>query len=107
MGDQFDIVPESLTSASKSLTQSADDHAAAVQKLQSRILGAGSPWGSDEIGSMFGEAYNEVSKLGIEALTALTEGVRGTADGLQAMAHNTQQSDRDAAAGFENMGVTL
>jgi hypothetical protein len=107
LGGQFEIVPESLVSASDGLARSADDHAAAVQKLQSSVLGAGSPWGSDEIGSMFGAAYEEVSRLGIEALNALTEGMRGTADGLQAMARNTRQTDQDSAAAFGNLDIGL
>ena len=107
MWDQFEIFPESLDSSSKGLARSADDHAAAVQKLQSRILGDGSPWGSDEIGSLFGEAYEEVCKLGIEALTTLTEGLRGAADGLQAMARNTQQADQNSATGFQQLEINL
>lgn len=107
MGDQFEIVPESLESASRSLARSADDHAAAVQKLQSRIVGAGSPWGSDEIGSMFGEAYDAVSRMGIEALNTLTAGVRGTGEGLGAMARNTQQADQDNTAALGNLGSAL
>lgn len=105
--DQLVIVPQSLESASQGLTRSADDHAAAVQKLQSRITGAGSPWGSDEIGSLFGPAYDEVCRLAIEALNTLTEGVRGTGDGLAAMAGNTQQTDQDAATEFGNLGTAL
>ncbi|MGH3924763.1 MAG: hypothetical protein ACRDTJ_15495 [Pseudonocardiaceae bacterium] len=56
---------------------------------------------------MFGEAYDAVSRLGIEALKTLTAGVRGTADGLAAMARNTQQTDQDNATEFGTMGAAL
>lgn len=105
--DSFEIIPGSLESASAGLNRSADDHAVAVQQLQSRILGAGSPWGSDEIGSMFGPVYEEVSQLGIQALTTLTEGMRGTAEGLAAMARTTQQTDQDEASAYQSLETSL
>lgn len=63
------VLLTSLESASRGLARSVDDHEVAVQKLQSGVLGAGSPWGSDEVGALSSDAYDIVIEIEFKSMS--------------------------------------
>jgi uncharacterized protein YukE len=103
MANEFEISPASLETAAQGLQQSGEDFASAVEKLKARVLGAGSPWGNDETGTMFGSVYTECTEVGMQALDHTAELLGSIATSLQQMAQNVQSHDQGAAAGFDKI----
>ena len=98
---QFNIRPESLLSASRQFERSREDLAQALATLQAKVLGAGSPWGHDEMGTIFAEAYTECSTMGLQAMAHLVEQLGGVADGLQWMGQNVETTDQAHQTAFD------
>jgi uncharacterized protein YukE len=98
---QFNIRPESLLAASQRFERSSEELAQVIQTLQSKVLGAGSPWGHDEMGSVFAEAYTECSGVGLQAMQHLAEQLASIAEGLQAMGHNLTSTDQAGQTAFD------
>lgn len=98
---RFDIRPESLLAAAQKFDRSSQELAQAVQDLQARVMGAGSPWGNDELGSVFAEAYVECSNMGLQAMQHLADQLGGIAQGLQAMGQNLTNADQAGKAVFD------
>ncbi|KWW99046.1 hypothetical protein LI90_678 [Carbonactinospora thermoautotrophica] len=103
MSDRFEISPESLRAASRGMRRCAEDFAAAVERLRGRVLGAGSPWGGDEFGTLFGTAYTGCTELGLRALDHLAGQLGDVAEALGRMGANTQGTDEANAAGFRRL----
>jgi len=84
MGDpgEFQISPQSLQSASQQTQRCAGDLAAAVDRLRSRVLGSGSPWGNDEMGTLFAAAYTECTQRGLGVLNDLSQHLEQMASSL-------------------------
>lgn len=104
---KFNIRPESLLGASRQFQRSSDELAQAIQTLQARILGAGSPWGRDEMGSIFAEAYTECTAMGLQAMKHLSDQLSTIAEGLQAMEHNLTSADQAGQTTFDQTGAGL
>ncbi len=104
MSGDFRISPESLDAAAQGMLQCGEDFAAAVETLQARVLGAGSPWGDDETGSMFGEIYTECTSLGLHALDHVAQLLGGVGVGLGQMSENVQAGDRKNAPNLDKLG---
>ena len=100
---QFRIRPESLTGASAQFQRSSDELAQAIQTLQAKVLGAGSPWGRDEIGSVFAEAYAECSSMGLQAMQHLADQLASIAEGLQHMGQNVESADQAGQTAFDQI----
>ncbi len=98
---QFNIRPESLVSASQQFQRSGDELAQAIQTLQARVLGAGAPWGRDEMGSVFAEAYAECSSMGLQAMQHLADQLASIAEGLQQMGQNLESADQAGQTAFD------
>jgi len=98
---QFNIQPESLLAASQRFERSSEELAKAILALQSKVLGAGSPWGHDEMGSVFAEAYTECSGMGLQAMEHLAEQLASIAEGLQAMGQNLTATDQAGQTTFD------
>jgi uncharacterized protein YukE len=98
---QFNVGPESLVGASRQFQSSSDELAQAIQSLQARVLGAGSPWGRDEIGSVFAEAYAECSSMGLQAMRHLADQLASIAEGLQQMGQNVESADQAVKPAFD------
>ncbi|MCX9193685.1 hypothetical protein C3Y87_20330 [Carbonactinospora thermoautotrophica] len=103
MSDRFEISPESLRAASRGMRRCAEDFAAAVERLRGRVLGAGSPWGGDEFGTLFGTAYTGCTELGLRALDHLASQLGDVAEALGKMGATTQAADEANAAGFRRL----
>ena len=97
------ISPVSLRSAAQQTQRAADDLAAATEKLRSRVLGAGSPWGGDEMGTVFASVYTEGTQLGLEVLNELAQHLAEMAASLAQMSENTLAADEANAAGFKQL----
>jgi uncharacterized protein YukE len=104
---KFDVRPESLSSAAQRFARSSDELARAIQTLQAKTLGAGSPWGHDELGSIFAEAYVECSSLGLQAMAHLADQLGGIAEGLQAMSQNLTATDQAGQSTFDQAASGL
>ena len=100
---QFRVSPDSLLAAAQQTQRSADDLAAATEKLRSRVLGGGSPWGGDEMGTVFAAAYTQGTQLGLEVLNELAQHLAEMAASLAQMSQNTQATDEANAAGFKQL----
>lgn len=97
------VSPDSLLAAGAQTRHLAEDLAAATEKLKSRVLGSGSPWGGDEMGTVFASVYTEGTKLGQEVLTELAQHLAEMAASVAQMAENTRATDEANAAGFKQL----
>jgi uncharacterized protein YukE len=104
---KFDIRPDSLLAAAAKFDRSAQDLAQAIETLQARVLGSGSPWGRDELGSIFAEAYVECSDVGLQAMAHLAGQLESIAEGLQAMGQNLADADQAGTAMFDQTASGL
>lgn len=104
---KLDIRPDSLLAAAAKFDRSAQELAQAIEALQSRVLGSGSPWGKDELGSIFAEAYVECSDVGLLAMAHLAEQLGSIAVGLQAMGQNLSTADQAGVAIFDQTASGL
>jgi uncharacterized protein YukE len=100
---EFRISPDSLLTAAQQTQRVAEALAAATEKLRSRVLGAGSPWGGDEMGTVFASVYTEGTQLGLEVLGDLAQHLQDMAAGLAQMSEDTQATDEANAAGFKQL----
>jgi hypothetical protein len=100
---EFRISPQSLETAAQQTQRVADELAAATEKLRSKVLGAGSPWGADEMGTVFATAYTECTHLGLDVLRELSQHIEDMATSLAQMSQNTQAADEANAAGFDQL----
>jgi uncharacterized protein YukE len=103
---QFDIRPDSLLGAAQKFGRSSEDLAQAIDALQAK-LGGGSPWGKDELGGIFAEAYVECSNLGLQAMVHLADQLAGIAEGLQAMGQNLTAADQSGKSVFDQTASGL
>ena len=101
--DGFRVSPDSLLTAAQQTQRVAADLAAATEKLRSRVLGAGSPWGGDEMGTVFASVYTEGTHLGLEVLGDLAQHLQDMASSLAQMSENTQATNEANAAGFDQL----
>ena len=99
----FRISPNALMAAGQRTQRAAESLAAATEKLRSRVLGAGSPWGGDEMGTVFASVYTEGTQLGLEVLNEMAQHLEEMATSLAQMSENTQATDDANAAGFKNL----
>jgi uncharacterized protein YukE len=99
----FRVSPDSLLAAAEQTQRAADHLAAATEKLRSKVLGAGSPWGGDEMGTVFAAAYTEGTQLGLEVLGDLAQHLQDMSASLAQMSENTQATDDANAAGFNQL----
>src|SRR6266851_2056763 len=100
---QLRIRPESLLAASNRFQRSGDELAQAIQTLQANVLGAGSPWGHDEIGSVFADAYAECSSMGLQAMQHLADQLASIGEGLQQMGQNVESADQAGQTAFDQI----
>ena len=107
MAGQFRIRPESLTAAASQFQGFSDELTQAIETLQAKVLGAGSPWGQDEMGSIFAEAYTECSAMGLQAMQHLAAQLASIAEGLQSMGQNLDSAEQAGQTTFEQIQSSL
>jgi uncharacterized protein YukE len=104
---QFNIWPATLADAAQRFQNSSEELEHAIQTLQNRVLGAGSPWGRNEIGSVFAEAYAECSTMGLQAMQHLAGQLTSIAEAIQQIGQNIESTDLAAQTGFDQFRSKL
>lgn len=104
--DKMDIDPASLRAASQRMQGCADALTRSVGRLSASVTGAGSPWGSDEMGTLFGMAYTEATQLGMQALSHLGAQLDGVAEALAKIGQAIDATDKEQAKTFNEAGTT-
>jgi len=105
---EFNIRPDTLARASQQFLNSSDELAQAIQTLQAKVLGTGgSPWGQDELGSLFAETYTAVSGTGLQAMQHLASQLASIAEGLQQMGQNLESADQTNETTFDQFRSKL
>jgi WXG100 family type VII secretion target len=94
---QLDVDPTSLEVAAQQMRTCGENFLAAVGRLRAHVLGAGSPWGQDQAGSLFGGIYTECTATGMQALAQLGELLGSVATGLGQMSVNLGRADQATA----------
>lgn len=103
MSAEFNISPQSLETAAQGMQRCSEDLATAVEKLRTRVLDHGSPWGQSSGGSLFGEVYTECTGLGLQSLAHMAEVLGTVASGLNQMSQNLQAVDQANAGNFSKV----
>ncbi|PWR09224.1 hypothetical protein DKT68_12835 [Micromonospora acroterricola] len=99
MSDGIEVDLDALHAAAGSLAATGQQLGAEVTSLESTVNGAGSPWGADEAGSLFGAVY-------VEVLTHALDVYRSMADQLLEAAANLDQG-ADAHEATETANADL
>jgi WXG100 family type VII secretion target len=95
----------SLAVSARQMRSCGEEFAAAANRLHSQVLGAGSPWGQDEAGSLFGGIYTECTAMGLQALAHLGQLLGSVATSLDHMSRNVDRADQATAdVGDEVLG---
>jgi hypothetical protein len=89
-----------LRSAAAELDAVGRDLDGAVKGLSAEVLGAGSPWGADEPGSLFGMAYVEVTEHALDVYSSMAVQLTDIAAGVRFMADGYDQTEQDNTAMF-------
>lgn len=98
---EFSIDPELLHTASEAMRRYVDQFGRNVQTLSTQVTGAGSPWGDDEMGSLFGAAYSEATQLGFQALNHVAGLLGGMAEALAKVGEVIQAADQGQSQTFD------
>lgn len=99
----FEISPQSLLTGAQRMQRAGEDLLGAVQRLQGQVLGGGSPWGDDELGSIFAETYTTCTQSGLQALSHLAAVLDSVGTALAREADNTRSMDEKAASGMDGI----
>lgn len=104
---QFNIRPATLVNAAQRFESSSQELEQAIQTLQARVLGTNSPWGRDELGSVFAEAYTECSNMGLRAMLHLSGQLSSISEALQQMGQNLESADQAGQTTFDQFRSKL
>ena len=97
------VVPETMSAAAATLTQTAQELVTSVDSLAATINGAGNPWGADEQGSIFGQLYTAVLGKAFESIASHVEQVGYAGAALTQQAATYRQVESGAATQFRAM----
>ncbi len=99
MSDGIEVDVAAMRAAAGSLDTTGQQLSGEVTSLEGTVTGSGSPWGSDEAGSLFGAVY-------VEVLTHALDVYRSMADQLLEVAGNLSSS-ADAYEAIETSNADL
>ena len=99
MSDGIEVDVAALRAAAGSLDATGQQLGGDVTSLEGTVTGSGSPWGSDEAGSLFGAVY-------VEVLTHALDVYRSMADQLLEVSANLSSS-ADAYEAIETTNADL
>ena len=103
MPSPMHVVPETMSTAATSLTQTAQELVTSVNGLAATINGAGNPWGADEQGSIFGQLYTAVLGKAFESIASHVEQVGYAGAALSQQAATYTEVETGAATQFRAM----
>jgi len=96
-----------LMSAAQEINAAGESLATDLDGLSSTVSGSGNPWGADEPGSAFGQAYALVLGHALETLGSHVQLLATAAQGLVAWAETTTAAEQANTAGIEQIGSQL
>ncbi|MCX4747619.1 hypothetical protein OG455_19205 [Kitasatospora sp. NBC_01287] len=100
-GAGFSVHPADILTAAPDFTTQSDRLGSAVTNLESTLKDLGSPWGADDQGKKFGDAYDPRHTALVKSLGVLVQGMASIHLGLEAMAGNHQGTDTTAATSLK------
>ena len=103
MSADFEIHPESLLHASAGMQRCSEELLTALETLKARITGAGSPWGADDSGSIFGDIYTACTRSGFASFHELCDHLSDLSNGLTQMHENVRAADESSAREFDRI----
>jgi hypothetical protein len=103
----FEVRPDSIRATGQSLLTSGDDFAAKLAEFENAIAAYEGAWGDDTIGTYIGMAYEAVSQWAFDCWYTVAEELSAAGDDLSATADAYDQTENDAAAGFDAIGQKL
>ncbi|MEU8819655.1 hypothetical protein [Actinoplanes sp. NPDC048796] len=99
----FSIDPERLAASGSALRGVAARLSSELASFRSELAGYGTPWGSDDIGSLIGAAHDEVSSWAFECYQdALDEMALAGEDVMDISARYTE-ADENASRRFHGL----
>ena len=97
------VIPETMSAAAATITQTAQDLVTSVNGLAATINGAGNPWGADEQGSIFGQLYTAVLGKAFDSIASHVEQVGYAGAALTQQAATYSEVESGAATQFRAM----
>ncbi|MCD0483387.1 WXG100 family type VII secretion target [Streptacidiphilus sp. ASG 303] len=97
---EFSIHPADLRTAAPRFAAESERLKAAASALEGALARLGSPWGDDDQGRKFADAYNPRHEQLRKTTGVLVEGLASIKDGLLAVADNHTETDRSNADGM-------
>jgi hypothetical protein len=105
--DGFYVGPENMREQGRQIEQLGLASAEQFRSLQEVVAGDPSAWGSDEAGTAFGTAYQELVSAADEVLRLFSEGITTVGGNLQIMADDTQGRDETFRDEFDGIAGEL
>lgn len=103
----FDISPASLRQSANGMVDVVDRMAQALNTLETKLHGYGSPWGAGVIGSLIGELYQAIHDVAFDSYEGNAEIISEYAQGLDGMADTLQEWEAQVESGFADIGSQL
>ncbi|MGV9772962.1 hypothetical protein [Streptosporangium sp. NPDC003464] len=100
-GDGVTVSHADRRSGGTGLSAAGASQAEGVRALRAYLEGEGDPWGDDELGSMVGAAYREVTRQALEVYDSLVEHRVTTGENVETSSVNyrsvEQRSEEETA----------
>jgi hypothetical protein len=97
----FEISTESLRKSSDGLVEVVDRMATALNALETKLQGYGSPWGTGLLGTVIGQLYEDIHDMAMTSFEANAEVISEYAEGLDGMAEEMEEIEAELKEGFE------
>lgn len=101
----LDFDPDHVRQCGTKIGDRGADLSQAVGRLRADVTGAGSPWGSDEFGTVFAAAYTSVTNLALDKYEELATRLTEAGDDLRIAADDVEGTDQGNAAGITDAGA--
>jgi hypothetical protein len=98
MNDRMSVLSETLVDSGKKLAGVAGEFDKALAALRTVLESIDRPWGTDEVGAPFDEAYTRLRKQADVALASYHVQVKQAARSLPAAARLVEKADEDSEA---------
>ncbi|WP_305785423.1 hypothetical protein [Symbioplanes lichenis] len=99
----FAIDPERLTASGAALQSVAARLSSELVAFRAELAGFGSPWGSDDIGSLIGAAHDEVSSWAFECYQDALEELAAAGADVVDMSVQYVEGDEDVSRRFRGL----
>ncbi|MFC5252976.1 WXG100 family type VII secretion target [Streptomyces nigrescens] len=100
----FNIDTHQLKTAAPTFHRESVALQKATEKLKHSLAALASPWGDDEQGQKFRDAYTPHRDQIDRAARALVQGLASIQKSMKDMADNHEEADRSSASGFKDGG---